>query len=130
MAITLRRLKRPKPEEKRIYVVVARTVTVEGERIRMEPGRMAAQACHVIGKYRAHMGMPYKECTTIVLEARNSKELMKVMIELSRAVPELYTFHDKNPGFYPTSKPVFTALCTAPVRPSSVEDAIGHLELM
>jgi peptidyl-tRNA hydrolase len=123
------KVKRQKAE-RRIYVVVASSVTVDGERIRMEPGRMAAQACHVTGRYRAKAGMPYKEITTIVLEARNSKELMKVMVELSQVVPEIFTFHDTNPDFYGTPGHVFTALCTEPVNPSVVDDAIGHLELM
>lgn len=122
--------RRGKREERRIYVVVARTVTVNDERIVMESGRMAAQACHVTGRYRAKAGIPYEESTTIILEARNSKELLKIMMDLSAVVPEIFTFHDTNPDFYGTKGRVFTAICTEPVLPSVVDAAIGHLELM
>ncbi len=48
-------------EEKRIFVIVNRYVEIEHpetpeldpERVFMSDGRMAAQACHVTGKYRA-----------------------------------------------------------------------------
>jgi hypothetical protein len=124
-------------EEKRIYVIVPKTVqvTVQGKKktVYMEPGRLTAQAVHVGRKLENDRCMKgirsYEEITTIVLGVRNTRE-MEIIAGLFATLGIFPTcFHDTNPLFYGTRAQVLTAMCTEPLDSSVAESAIGHLEL-
>ena len=131
------------PSEKRIYVVVAETVsTPEGEVVQV-PGRIAAQAVHVASRMKMHqiIGLSEKHqlaradeaITTIILGARDSNELRHVQRLLEKAEIEHYTFEDINPAVYgeDCGAPceVTTALATVPVMPEEVVDILDYLPL-
>ena len=122
------RKRAPKPQEKRLYAVVAHKVYVKGEEIYLPEGMMAAQACHATGKYRALSGNA-DDMTTIVKEARSDKELLFLLTALEGRV-DLYQFNDRNPEFYGTKDRPLTAICLGPITKTEAEPLVGHLELM
>lgn len=135
-------MKKQKKQDKRIYVIVPKTVqpTRGYASVSMEPGRLMAQCAHVARMLEHDRGewpkrAKYEEVTTIVLSVRNSRELSKVFCELndlsvdSNNAFEVFNFFDTNPGFYGTGNRVMTAVCTSPVLPEQVSAAIAHLEL-
>jgi hypothetical protein len=135
-----RRKRTPKPEEKRFYVVVPEKVTSYTKHtVNMEPGRLIAQAFHLGRKYEAEKNdLPYEEITTIVLSARNSRELDMVqerLIDYRSGLfnhGEAFTVHefkDTNKPLYKSQRKVKTIICTSPVLKTDVDGAIGHLEL-
>src|ERR1017187_2967354 len=70
-------------EEERIYVIVPLTVQIPLEgggthTVEMVPGRLMAQCAHVVSRMRAEEHAFYKTrpITTIVLSARNTRELL------------------------------------------------------
>lgn len=124
-----------KAEERRIYVIVPHTVQVPGPRgskevltKHMEPGRLMAQCAHVVTRVRLDIQGPPEPITTIVLSARNSRELRKLHNELYRYTP-VFAFHDSNPDFYGSEFKPMTAIATVPVTKSQIDEVIGHLEL-
>lgn len=141
-------------EEKRIYVVVAETVDTPNGRIKQPCGRAMAQACHAVGKmqvtsriYRARdaerapttarLGledMPFRECTTIILAARDSKELSHVELLLAREGINRYNFWDTNGEVYGASESegdahIMTALAIEPIEPIKVYGILNYLPL-
>lgn len=128
-------------EDKRFYVIVPETVQTELVSKQMEVGRLMAQLMHMgraVERRRASANLPYEDVTTIILAARNTKELNKVHSELEivRQVPgsnvpafPLSIYRDHNPLVYQTPERVLTALCVGPIEKSVVDGVIGHLEL-
>ena len=133
--------KKPAKEEKRIYILVPKTVDVGRGEIRcMEAGRLMAQCAHVARKMenaevqvlednKGYDVSAYQEITTIVLSVRNSREL-QFMYDLLYVVPwPVFRFEDINPEFYGTKARVLTAICTAPMPVSLANKYLGHLDL-
>lgn len=130
-------------EEHRIYVVVAeevevRTVAFDGmSMIVTQPaGRLAAQCAHVVSKARVNAILSakcapqkFEPITTIILSARNSKELVILRALLAEAKIEQEWFFDTNPEAYYGPDPVLTAICTHPVHPATVDGILDHLPL-
>lgn len=139
----------PKPEETRIYVVVAGTIQVpsdyyihNGEKkpkimsplktVVQPPGRQIAQACHVVSKLRQEdyrRGAPYEgflAVTTIILQARDSAELGHVhyLLIKKRLNPEMFsdTNSEYGPGEWPTAIAVFA-------KPSQTKGILDYLPL-
>lgn len=119
-------------EEKRIYVVIPATVEVpvatyehngkhfvnfqKGARHVVQPaGRQIAQACHVVSKLRFLASenkvepTEFQPLTTIILAARDSKEMMHGFLALQRRKLKPVLFSDENEGAYGNFKPI-TAL--------------------
>jgi hypothetical protein len=113
-------------EENRLYVIVAEEIHIGRDKVWMEPGRMAAQACHVTGKFRE--GRTYQDITTIVLTARNNKELDMLARTLAPQL-DFWEFRDHNPEFYKKKDRVLTALCFY-AKPTLAQEFIAHLPLM
>lgn len=129
--------KKKKAEELRIYVIVPHTVQVPGPggpnewlTKHMEPGRLMAQTAHVVTRVRLCVEPQYggAPITTIVLSARNSRELAKLFDELEEYVT-MFAFQDHNPDFYESHFTPVTAIATVPVTKSQIDEVIGHLEL-
>lgn len=128
-------------EEKRFYIIVPETVQTELVSRGMETGRLMAQVMHigrVVERRREFSNQLYEDVTTIILSARNTKEMNKILGELNvlRQVPDsnepafpLSIYRDHNPPVYKTPDRVLTALCIGPVEKSIVDSAIGHLDL-
>jgi hypothetical protein len=134
-------------EEKRIYVVVAQTVDTPNGVIIQPCGRAIAQACHAIGKmqvtsriYHARdvqgiggrldfEDMPFEEYTTIVLAARDSKELEHVNFLLATKGIPRHMFADNNDAVYGEHARICTALATVPVSPISIYGVLDYLPL-
>jgi Peptidyl-tRNA hydrolase PTH2 len=141
-------------EEKRIYVVLPKTVHVQlsefydtgngigysypiKKDIEQVPGRQIAQACHVVSKLRLEMAekehafclshISNRPITTIILEARNQKEMMHMFTVLTGDGNQPTLFQDKNPDVYGDTKPI-TAMAVYAL-PSEVENTLGYLPL-
>ena len=110
-------------------------------------GRMAAQAVHVGRKIEheliikqiraakirsrdAWKKLPYQNITTIVLEARDTFELMHVKGLLEQAGIKVSEFMDTNEYAYGTPEEVLTAIATHPVSPFQVVGALDYLPLL
>jgi hypothetical protein len=128
-------------EEERFYVIVPE-VAMAGVLYPMEPGRLMAQTFHlgrVVEHRRALAGADREDVTTIVLAARNTKELEKILSELvlkqlDNELKELPPFavsayRDHNPPVYMTPDKTLTAVCVGPVKKSIVDSILGHMEL-
>lgn len=132
-------------EEKRIYVVVSETVDTPKGVITQPAGRLAAQACHATSRMRmARMQQKLSKIktdkeikehelvkesiTTIVLGARDSKELGHIEFLLNKAGLEYEAFTDTNEEAYGKAS-VFTALATYPIAKSEVEGILDYLPL-
>lgn len=115
--------------EKRIYVLVAKTVFAHGKTIHQPIGRIAAQACHVTGLMRVEQHIKSTEpVTTIILVANDNYELADYHVRLIIAGIPVYSFFDTNKKVY--GKGSFrTATCTIPVQPSKVKKILGDLPL-
>jgi peptidyl-tRNA hydrolase len=123
-------------EEKRFYVIVPEKVARGDEGThRMEPGRLIAQGFHlgcVVARARLSLGVNDADITTIVLGARNSKEMDKLLGALRMDgvhFAKVAWYKDHNPEVYETEERVLTAICLGPVEKSKVDHLIGHLEL-
>lgn len=141
-------------EEKRIYVVLPKTVRVklsdyhyyqgigwedhgQEQDIVQLPGRQIAQACHVVSKLRLEWAekehqfclshISNRPITTIILEARNQKEMMHLFIYLTEQGIQPTLFQDENPDVYGSTKPI-TAMAVYAL-PSEVENTLGYLPL-
>lgn len=129
-------------EEKRIYVVVAEQVEAYVESIGItymvtQPaGRLAAQCAHVVSKARIREILQnkcapdkFEPVTTIILSARNSKELVILRALLADASIDQEQFFDTNEEAYHGADPVLTAICTHPIHPAAVDGILDHLPL-
>ena len=129
-------------EEKRIYVVVADTVQVKQseaftETIVQAPGRLAAQVGHVVSKMRVTRAIVLNELftpiTTIVLSARDSKELQHIRFVIDIVGIKAEAFYDENEDVYGWNgdelHKVLTAVATHPVDPVAVTGVLDHLPL-
>lgn len=130
-------------EAKRIYVVVAETVDTPNGVVVQPCGRAMAQACHVVSKMQiqqridwhhkydqmVHFLSPPEECTTIILTARDSKELEHVNQLLMWRDVRRHTFSDTNDAVYGENLRVMTAICTNPVLPADVYGILDYLPL-
>jgi hypothetical protein len=128
--------------ENRIYAVVAGTIQtgVPGSRLKnvVQPlGRQVAQVAHVVSKLRHYMALDidpgaydkkqFEPVTTIVLQARDSKELVHVADLLHKRKVEVTLFMDDNPEY--GSGRFTTAICTEPVEPKRVQGILDYLPL-
>jgi hypothetical protein len=110
-----------KLEDKRIYVAVAGTVQPSRGNVVQPIGRQAAQACHVVSKLRlVNTGLMFPEVrnfeafTTIILQARDSAELLHVRDLLVKRKLHPALFWDTNqeaygPGEIVTAVAVFAS---------------------
>lgn len=126
-------------EDIRIYVVVAEEV--EGRAISpnysvvtysvCQPnGRIAAQVGHVLAKLqRSCPKIHIAAYKTIVLSARNEKELRLLLSLLSKADQQPESFIDCNEEAYGAGVNVLTSICTPPVRIADVQGILDHLPL-
>jgi hypothetical protein len=133
--------------EKRIYVVVAATVNGwnhDGKVLKVDQpwGRQVAQCAHVVSKMRWNEAVnfgytttdaPFKSITTIVLQARDSRELQHVSDLLRNSNVVVTDFFDTNPdygtsGFEPFMS-VKTAICTEPVEKFKTVGVLDYLPL-
>lgn len=142
-------------EEKRIYVIIPATVETAGgtyehnlrhfvdfsKPVRVvvqPPGRQIAQACHVVSKLRFEIDKQYfgstgpcpgafDPITTIILQARDSKEMIHNFVSLNKKklCPVLFT--DENEAAYGQFKPI-TALAVL-ATPSQVKGILDYLPL-
>lgn len=123
-------------EEKRIYVVIPATVQVgfltEPRTIVQPHGRQIAQACHVVSKLRWNnppnpLKHEFEPITTIVLQARDSKELAHVLgLAMDRCL-EWAVFNDENLLAYGPYFPI-TALAVL-ANPADIADVLDYLPL-
>jgi hypothetical protein len=146
-------------EERRIYVVVADTVTVPTGIVKQPLGRQFAQGVHAAGAMRSSLGAKaigkqfrdyldsvankrkrpvftwsykdvYERFTTIVLSARDSAEMVHVRDLLSKASIPIYGFWDSdNDEAYGKGVSVLTAFCTDPIEPSRLIGILDYLPL-
>lgn len=138
-------------EEKRIYVVLPKTVAVKLSQwvgfglkwkdydydLKQVPGRQIAQACHVVSKLRLEMAekehqfclshISNRPITTIILEARNQKEMMHLFTCLTDEGKQPTLFQDENEAVYGSVKPI-TAMAVYAM-PLEVENTLGYLPL-
>lgn len=138
-------------EEKRIYVIVAKTVQnpiyfqqvgesaeyigkwlwTVGEETKttvQPPGRIAAQVAHVVSYMRmdqvGEIGrIPF---TTIILSVPDSFNL-EFRMRLLKKQTKIYQFYDTNDEYGPGN--VLTAICTMPVEREKLYGAIDYLPL-
>jgi hypothetical protein len=144
--------------EKRIYVVVADTVTtlhqkIDGDvssvdvKVVSQPfGRQSAQACHAVSLMRMkrviestvarrHKGGPgnydhlLEPITTIILSARDSQELAHIHALLMHEEIPFETFMDTNDEAYGKGMSVQTVIATYPVEPVDVQGILDYLPL-
>ena len=156
-AVSKRSTKKVAVPEKRIYVLVPKTVQVmvkpsrrsPAERVSfdMESGRLMAQNLHIgrLMEYARmmvehdayvycngrHLMPKYEEITGIDLAMRNSGELVfyRNLLLARLGKDGVFEFSDQNPDFNGTNDRVLTSVCTCPVLKSEVEDLLGHLPL-
>lgn len=122
-------------DDKRIYVVVAEAVIVWPEQfgcamtIKQPAGRIAAQCSHVVSKSRHGEMGEWKPYTTIILSARNNKELsvLRKLLNLNN-IPNSW-FEDTNEEAYYGPDCILTAICTGPIYPTFVDGILDHLPL-
>jgi hypothetical protein len=128
-------------EEKRIYVAVAGTIQVPAVagshrpplRTVVQPvGRQIAQACHVVSKLRfddcsgpTHPGA-FQPITTIILQARDSAEMVHVYSLCLRKRLGPVMFSDNNPEYGPGNWPTAVAVFA---RPKEVKYILDYLPL-
>jgi hypothetical protein len=129
-------------DEKRIYVVVAETVQqqVTGRSTTQVCGRIAAQCAHVVSKMQVARYLDAKDydtqdgqlipCTTIVLAARDSAEMMHIFGLIQKHTKVAFAhFHDVNPEVYGHDGKVLTAICTEPTTAESMVGITDYLPL-
>lgn len=139
-----------KPDEvKRIYVVVAETVEGPNGPVVQPCGRIAAQVGHVVSKMRVlennrHIvenvhgkgsrrkvlniaSAPVQPFTTIVLAARDAREMIHIVQLLAYNGVDHATFIDDNPEYAGGQQ--MTAICTYPVDRYKVSGITDYLPL-
>lgn len=142
-------------EQERIYIIVPEQVTVPDKSsrlkgatktLKMVPGRLMAQCSHV-GRELEHVAFwdldEARKITTIVLAARNTKEMIKLQTALKEqffsdvsyvdgggiGTDKFAEFYDTNEQLYGKGVEVLTAIAVGPVLKRDVDDIIGHLAL-
>jgi hypothetical protein len=144
----IKKLEESEAEEKRIYVIVPETIqvyipTTSTKRLVFRDivqscGRNSAQVGHVVSKMRVLMDRREKpnpdnalvdSYTTIVLGARDTKELKHIVHLLSNNSISHYTFFDHNTHVYGTVEPQLTAICTEPIEQIQVIGILDYLPL-
>jgi hypothetical protein len=134
-------------EESRIYVVVAAKVTGVSEVIQ-PPGRQVAQACHAVSLMRVRRALDIplpkvkgkvdttfaiEPITTIVLQARDSSELLHIGNLLTKEDIPFEWFLDTNDDYGRDDDgdlvEVPTAISTYPVEPAAVTGILDYLPL-
>jgi hypothetical protein len=119
-------------EEKRIYVVLPATVQVPVRTVLQPYGRQIAQACHVVSKLRFEESenkvepTVFQPITTIILQARDSNELMHNYCQLAKKLNPIL-FRDENRDVYGDFKP-YTALAVL-ATPTQVVGILDYLPL-
>lgn len=124
-------------EDRRIYVVVAETVDTPSGMVIQPCGRVAAQCAHVVSQMRVESlvrewmvpGFSFFPITTIILAARDSKELEHVLSLLNKASIAVTVFRDTNPSVYGTEDEVTTAICTTAVKQIDMVGILDYLPL-
>lgn len=112
---------------KRIYVVIPRVVDGPNEQSIVQPlGRQVAQACHVTNEMRSAEKFT-KVATTIILQARDIKELDHICFAAHKDGIKSYYFLDENPEYGPGRR--ITALCLEPIEEWRSERILGYLPL-
>jgi hypothetical protein len=134
----------PTSEEPRIYVVVAAEVTGASGPVAQPPGRQVAQACHAVSLMRVKraMDMPLAKIkgkvdispaiepiTTIVLQARDGKELLHLMFLMDKEEIPYEVFRDTNSEYGDERHEVPTAFATYPLEPSAIMGILDYLPL-
>lgn len=134
-------------EEKRIYVVIPALVEVPNatylhngrhfvnfqkgvQNVVQPPGRQIAQACHVVSKLRHEtdgVGDPWNPLTTIILQARDSQELIHNFLAIRAKKLQPVIFSDENEAAYGKFQPV-TALAVL-AKPSQMKGVLDYLPL-
>lgn len=136
-------------ENKRIYCVVAHTVQpliIEDDKPKhdvpsfVQPaGRQIAQACHAVSLMRLRMvglkGLPVRvidalPITTIILQARDTFELVHIQKLLNDKGYVNYAFHDSDqPDYGDVLARIFTALATEPMTENQAVGILDYLPL-
>ena len=126
-------------EEKRIYVVVAATVQSTDldnpgklRHVVQPMGRQIAQACHVVSKLRFRypqedISKDFQPATTIILQARDGKELSHNAYQLLNNHLRPVVFYDENLEAYGRLRPN-TALAVF-ATPTEVVGILDYLPL-
>lgn len=107
-----------KAPEKLIYVLLPRYIVpnnLEDSLIKMECGRLFAQACHAVSKLKLRLKMdPDIETTTITLQVPTNADLLDWFIKISELTKskdiQAEVFHDTNKEFYGTPDKQLTAI--------------------
>lgn len=126
------------PEEKRFYVIVPRQVKIPGTpngtiHVTQPSGRMAAQACHVVSQLRHEMfvetlqanpkllrkPLRFEPVTTIILECRNTDEMLHVWNLVHKAGFPKSVFYDSNAEAYGVGLTPPTAIAFQATKPES-----------
>lgn len=127
-----------KGTEPRIYVVLPAKVEVgDGKIVHQIPGRLIAQACHVVSKLRLEMAqkehaaclsyISNRPITTIILSCRDTREMLHVFTLLTGVNRQPTLFADENPEVYGDAKPI-TAMAVKAI-PKIVEGILDYLPL-
>jgi peptidyl-tRNA hydrolase len=128
-------------DKSRIYVIVTPIVKIPKGTYRMEPGRIMAQVAHASSKlkfgYALSNNAPkdwmvafYRQSvTTIVLLARDQKELLHINNLTILANPSLYAemYEDENEAVYGTKDLVLTAVAIGPTNKDAVVGICDYL---
>lgn len=131
------------------WVMSGPIITTKEKKVVVQlPGRQIAQAAHVVSKLRHELGQAdiglmhnklgcgamstflqqeFVPITTIILEARNQKEMMHLFTCLTGEGKQPTLFQDENPAVYGDSKPI-TAMAVYAM-PLEVENTLGYLPL-
>ena len=118
----------------RIYVVVGQTVQnlISNRTVSQPNGRQAAQACHAVSQLRHYMvgagKSLFEPITTIILQARDRKELNHVLGLIQKKKIFHQIFFDTNEDAYGAG-PVFTALACLTTK-KQIEGILDYLPLL
>jgi len=112
-----------------IRFVETYTTTKDTNHIIQPSGRQIAQACHATAAMENSVLLDSSSLTRIVLQARDSMELVHVHRLLSKAGVKSYRFWDTNDNAYGEGKAVLTALATEPVTKQKVQGILDYLPL-
>lgn len=119
--------------EPRIYAIVARTVKPVSRTVIQSDGRMAAQACHAEALFRHKSpefpkDQAFRNIATIVLEARDEKELAHIEALCLNHDVAYASYSDENPEVYGTPNRVWTAIAVYG-EPENLGWILGYIPL-
>lgn len=126
----------------RIYVVVTPMVKIGSRVVQMETGRMMAQACHAASKAKFQFVFRQKKklkdwiivmtdygLTTIILKARDQKELRHIFnLAEIKGLPTV-EFYDDNEDFYEHKDAQLTAIAVGPICSDQSVNVCDYLPL-